>query len=167
MDQIRPSRGKARGRPQVASNPSGVSGFPQVPTNQQGLSGLPQVSTHQQRLSGVRGPRPIHSTPSLQPPITGPRPTSSQPIHSSQPLPTPITGVAMQRPPRQMQPRAAGVPQQRAPRPLGPRPIVSSDLSTAPQQDPMAGVSISLKCHIIYIYLYAMFFKGATSYRRT
>jgi len=159
MDQIRPSRGKARGRPQVATNPPpGVSGFPQIPTNQQGLSGLPQ---------GVRGPRPIHTTPSLQPPITGPRPTSSQPIHSTQPLPTPITGVTMQRPPRQMQPRAAGPPQQRAPRPLGPRPVVSSDQSTAPRQDPMAGVRISSKCHTIYVYLYAMFFKGATSYRRT
>lgn len=131
MDQIRPSRGKARGRPQVATNPPGVSGFPQVRTNQPGLSGLPQ---------GVRGPRPIHATPSLQPPITGLRPTSSQLLHSTQPLPTPITGVAMQRPPRQMQPRAAGPPQQRAPRPLGPRPVVSSDQSTAPRQDPMAGV---------------------------
>ncbi|XP_025207261.1 piwi-like protein Siwi isoform X1 [Melanaphis sacchari] len=118
MDQIRPSRGKARGRPQIASD-------------QQGSSGLSQ---------GIRGPRPIHSTQFI-----GPRPIISQPTPTPQSFPTPRPGAAMQRPPRQMPPRAAGAPQQRAPqqrapRPYAPRPVVSSDISSAPRQDLMAGV---------------------------
>ncbi|KAL5239075.1 hypothetical protein ACI65C_006486 [Semiaphis heraclei] len=46
----------------------------------------------------------------------------------------------MQRPPRQMPPRAPGASQQRAPRPHGPRPVVSGESNTVPKQVPMAGV---------------------------
>jgi len=46
----------------------------------------------------------------------------------------------MQRPPRQMGPRAPGASQQRAPRPHGPRPVVSGECNTVPKQVPMTGV---------------------------
>lgn len=55
----------------------------------------------------------------------------------------------MQRPPRQMPPRAPGAQQQRAPRPRGPRPVVSSEKPTVPKQDPMAGVRILLKFYTL------------------
>ena len=129
MEPIRPSRGKARGRPQVPTNQPGVSGLPNLP---------PQ---------GIRGPRPLISQPIH----------SQQPLHSSQPLQTPVTGANILRPPRQMPPRPTGAPQPRAPRPLAPRPKISVDIATK-QQDPMAGVRILLKFHIIYINLYAIFF---------
>jgi len=53
----------------------------------------------------------------------------------------------MQRPPRQIPPRAPGAPQQRAPRPHGLRPVVSSEKPTVTKQDPKAGVRLLLKFH--------------------
>lgn len=149
MEPIRPSRGKARGRPQFPTNQPGVTGSSNLP---------PQ---------GIRGSRP----------------TTAQPILSSQSLQTPVTDTMsrpprpMPRPPRPMPPRPTGAPHQRAPRPLGPRPMMSTDNlprpgmsggnaprpgmsgdSVAFTQDPMAGVRIYLKFHIVFIHLYAIFF---------
>jgi len=185
MDPIRPSRGKARGRPQVPTNQPGVSsvsGFPPQgiraprPTSSQPCL-IPMYPTRPILAPRPIMSQPIHSTQPLQAPILAPRPTMShpihttqpilaprptisQPIHSTQPLQTPVTGVGMQRPPRQMPPRPSGAPQQRAPRPIGPKPGISSDRSTdPPRQDPMAGVRIYLNLYTMYMHhLYDNFF---------
>jgi len=84
MEPIRPSRGKARGRPQFPTIQPGVSSLLNLP---------PQ---------GMRGPRPTISHPipsSQQTPVTGsiPWPPRSMP---------PPTGISQQKAPRPLGPRS-------------------------------------------------------------
>lgn len=131
---IRPTRGKARGRPQFASTPA-TRGPPPILTNVQGIrSAQPSQasqSTQQAQQPIQQAQQPTHST------------QSPQSIHSTQPSQQPLqqgVGLNMQRPPRQMPPRLPGGPQQRAPRPpFAPRHGGSGDSSS--QQNPMLGVS--------------------------
>lgn len=129
---IRPSRGKARGRPPIpiigqpgtqSNQPPGVQGFPPM---------HPPQSASQISQSGIRGPRPTN--------------TPAQPVQLG----------AMPRPPRQIPPR--GGQSQRPPRPLGPRP--TSYMENAPQgaiQGSISGVIITLnftRCKIQFFMYY-------------
>jgi len=168
MEPIRPSRGKARGRPQFPINQPGVPG----------LSNLP--------LQGVRAPRPTISQPiPSQTPVTGTMPRPPRP------MPPRPTGAPQQRAPRPLGPRPGissdnvqrpGMSSDNVQRPgmssdNVQRPAMSSDNISRPgmssnkisrpgmsaenivlKQDPMAGVRIYLKFHVINIYLYAILF---------
>jgi len=144
MEPIRPSRGKARGRPQ----------FPII---QPGVSNLPP--------QGIRGPRPTISQPipssqPLQTPVTG---TMPRPPRSMPPRPT---GGPQQRAPRPLGLRS-GMSTDNLPRPGMstdnlPRPGMSSDNVPRPgmsadtaafKQDPMAGVRIYQNL-ILFTYIF-------------
>lgn len=113
-NSIRPTRGRARGRPVFSSTPATRP----PPTTVQGLHATQPPS---QAMQSTQPAQPMHST------------HPSQPIRSTQP------GLSMPRPPRQMPPRLPSGLQQRAPRPsFGPR--GGGDASSSSQQNPMPGV---------------------------
>jgi len=146
MEPIRPSRGKARGRPQFPTNQPGVSGSSNLPP--QGIRGsrpttsqpMPSSQSLQTPVTGTmpRPPRPMPPRPAGAPQQRAPRPLGPRPVMSTDNLPRPgMSGDNASRP---------GMSGDNASRPgmsgdHASRPGMSGD-HVPLKQDPMAGVRI-------------------------